>query len=194
MATDTSTLCLNFGVSIPSAECASWVQAWGSIGAILATLLVLGISHLLNNAQREAEEKSIELKFLEGLFQLVGGVRGIAGKIIDIETIAPGTPHERNQMLAELEAMLGALQRIDISRLYKFELLVAAIAAESNVRMLIASIRYVASDQASAQLEKGYLAEVAISAMKNIEPHAVLLYQLVTERGAKTSIKGMVRK
>ena len=187
-----SETCLKFGYQLETSECASWVQAWGSIGAILATAIGLGLTHWFARRRSNQASDAAETRFLEGLFQLVGGARGIATKISELEGQNPGTPHDRMRMHAELEAVRSALVRVDLSRLYRYEILASALVAESNVRMMISAIQWVTGPHFSVQLERGYLASVASQAVQSIDPHAARLRDLIEKRGGIPKVEGSI--
>lgn len=192
MSTDIAETCMFFAFELKTSECASWVQAWGSIAAILASAASVFIAHLLAKNQAKKENFIAETRFLEGLFQLVGGARGVAAKLMELEKEGPSSPHDRMSALSELESFRDALQRVDLSKLYRYELLAATLIAESNVRLMISAIQWVMRPEASTQLERNYLASVSDQAVRSIDPQAAYLYGVVEKRGGAPQVAGLL--
>lgn len=146
---------------VSRSECASWVQAWGSIGAIAGAMFAVHWAHRLQAKQKAREAYDSYTQFLEVLFQLVGGAAQIAGKIFDSEQNGHVTPDEYASMRIELSAIRDAMKKIPMERFDRYEFIEAWLASDACVRKLLASIHQVNSSEFSKQLDPHYMRNVA---------------------------------
>lgn len=117
-------------------ECASWVQAWGSIFAIIAAVLVVLLGHRLQQCAKKREEEAAYTLRLEYAYQLIDGAAKVARNIV--EFTGPGLigDDDRRAMLVEVRAYCDAIQALDKSQLKTFTLLRAVLAGDALSRKL----------------------------------------------------------
>lgn len=76
MAYDVGQTCMLVNMGLTRGECASWVQAWRSIGAILATAMGVFVAHRLQEQRDREQRKGARV---DRLFKLVDStVNGVA--------------------------------------------------------------------------------------------------------------------
>lgn len=184
MAYDIGQTCMLINIGLTRSECASWVQAWGSIGAIAMTAWAVHWAHKKQLRQKEQESAADYTRFLETLFQLLGGTRGVASKITELEAIGEGsTPDEQGSMLAELAALSDAFKRVDLNRLDRFDYVEAWLVGDGLTRKLIAAIEYVRLPTTSPMLDPRYLEFTATEAIRQLDSRGAKLYAAIEARG-----------
>lgn len=165
-------------------ECASWVQAWGSIGAIAMTAWAVNWAHRKQLKQKEREQSADYTQFLETLFQLLGGTRGVAVRITEVESVGSGsTPDERSSMLAELSALSDAFKRVDLNRFDRYDYMEAWLVGDGQTRKLIAAIDFVNLPTTSQTLDPRYLEFTADEAIRTLDTRGKKLYTAIEARG-----------
>lgn len=117
-------------------ECASWVQAWGSILAILAAVLGVHLAHRLQLKQRAREEIEHRIRGVEILFQLLGGVKAATAKLHELAMLGNVSPYDRSMAIAELAVLEDALLRIDMAALDEFILIESWSMGTATVKQL----------------------------------------------------------
>ncbi len=163
---------------------ASWVQAFGSIGAIWIAAWSVSRAHELQTRQKSIEAFDENTRTLEVVFQLVGGAAQAAGKIFDLENRhGPATPEELVMMGIELDAFADAIHRLDPSRLDRYDFIEAALVADMTLRRLKDALNRVQSKNFSRALEPHYLQNVANMAHKELEVRAKKLAKITENRG-----------
>ena len=173
--------CMLFpGVS--RSDCASWVQAWGSIGAIVGAMFAVHWAHRLQSRQKAREAYDSYTQFLEVLFQLVGAASQIAKKIYDCELSGNVTPDEYGAMRIELSAIRDSMRKIPMERFDRYEFIEAWLASDACVRKLLASINQVGSPGYSKQLDPHYLRNVAHSMNLELQTRAKKLLDALSAR------------
>jgi hypothetical protein len=142
-------------------ELTGWVQAVGSICAILATGWGVHRSHALQERERTRAAHADYTRFLETIFQLVGGSRNVAKKIADYaETIDAASADTLNMMSAEVNALVDAFRRIDITRLDRFDFVNAVVVADAVLRKMAMSFEILKAQAGG----KATVTQLAISA------------------------------
>jgi hypothetical protein len=165
-------------------ECATWVQAWGTVGAILATAWGVHCAHALQRRQKARDDFRSYTQFLECCFQMLGGARNVAFKIAQTEGAGAGsTPDERHTMLAELEQLGAAFTGIDLGRLDRYDYVEAMLVGGSLVRKLAFAVQYVDRPSFSPSLEGRYLAQQAEECYGTLAVRAKRLHDGIDRRG-----------
>lgn len=173
---------------LSSSECASWVQAWGSIGAIAGAMYAVHWAHRLQAKQRAREAYGSYTQFLEVLFQLVGAAAQIAKKIYDCELNGHVTPDEYASMRIELSAIRDAMRKIPMERFDRYEFIEAWLASDVCVRKLLASINQVSSSGFPKQLDQHYMRNVAHNLHLELKARAKKLLDGINTRAAEKRI------
>lgn len=113
MALGVADSCMFFW-SLNTSACASWVQAWGSILALVFGMLALRHAHKLRERSMDDERKNRRLALLETIHALLvdaytaaDGFRNLAG---------PDNPlHWQDKSVSILETTIRTIERLDIS-------------------------------------------------------------------------------
>lgn len=163
--------CLIFW-SLSRSECASWVQAWGSIGAIVFSVLAVRHAHNLQARQRRQDAHDAYTQFLEGLLHLLVGARHCARKIYAIEEAGKTTPAEYMLMKIELSTLDDAMSRVPLDRFDRSQFTEAWVTAQMHIRSLRSGVDYITSPIASKQLERNFVRDLAEEARKEIDTRA----------------------
>lgn len=165
---------------------ASWVQAFGSIGAIWIAAWSVSRTHELQTQQKNIEAFDENTRTLEAVFHLVGGAAQVAGKIFDLENSGgPATPGELVMTGIELDAFADAIHRLDPSRLDRYDFIEAALVADMTLRHLKDAVDRVQSKTFSRALEPHYLQNVANMAQKALGERAKKLARVIENRGLR---------
>lgn len=184
MAYNVMETCMLVSMGLTRSECASWVQAWGSIGAILMAVWGVQRAHRLQQDAKAHEQAEDYTRFLETLFQLLGGARGVSVKIIKLESIGEGsTPDERGSMLAELTALSDAFKRVDLNRFDRYDYIEAWLVGDGCTRKLISAVEWANHANARQFLDRTYLRTTAESALAILEERGKRLFESLEERG-----------
>jgi hypothetical protein len=163
---------------------AAWVQAFGSIGAILIAAWAVSRSHTLQTHQKVIDAFDEQSQVLEGVFQLIGGSAQVARKIFNLENVGGhATPEELVVISIELDAFANALSRVDPLRLNRHEFAEACLVAEMTLRRLKEAVDRVQSETFSHTLEPHYLQNLANSAAHDLEDRAKKLAKITESRG-----------
>lgn len=162
---------------------ASWVQAVGSIGAILATGWAVEKSHQVQVVQKKRETFDEYTSFLAGTFQLVGGMRQVAEKIQQMAAVGPITPDNRHSMLAELGAFARAFARFDLARLDRHAYLRAVMTADAVTNKLMMGIEFSLKPEFSNALEGNYIEQIATASLEILHEQGRVLHEGIEARG-----------
>ncbi|MFZ4289860.1 hypothetical protein [Variovorax sp. HJSM1_2] len=115
----------------------AWVQAIGSVIAIYVAVHSVQKAHTLQSEQKKRDEHDEVTRSIEALFQLLYGIRSVAYKLHQIESVGTGlSPLERQMAIAELAALANALTRLDTTRLDDYEYIGASIYGDTITRHL----------------------------------------------------------
>ena len=162
---------------------AAWVQAFGSIGAILMAVWSVNRSHELQTLAKNQEAFDENTRTLAVVFQLVGGAALIARKIFDLgKNVRPTTSEELAMMGIELDAFADAVHRLDPSRLDRYEFIEAALVAEMMLRRLRDAVNRV-QFWTPHPPKPVYLQVVANMAHQELEARAKKLLNILEKRG-----------
>lgn len=181
MLAELSNTCL-FLWDLSSDDCASWVQAWGSIFAIVAAVLAVNHSHNLQVRQRRKDAFEAQTAFLEVIFQLLGAAHQVAEKIYQLELKGGVTPGEYAAMKTELTTLDDAMERIPIDRLDRYEFVEAWLVGQTQVRTLFKGVEYITSPLVSKQLEQHFVRNLANGARQVLEQRAKRLFEAIGAR------------
>lgn len=158
-------------------EWASWVQAVGSIGAIIVTVLAVNHAHRLQQRQKEIERQQDYKAFLTAVADLITGVAATAQRIFQEDSHGRyRTPLEFEALNIELEGLCSALQRIDITRFHQLQHLTSVCIAENQTRFLLAVVKRVTDPATSPMLEGPLLQNSANMAFRRLKELSEQLY------------------
>lgn len=176
----------SLGTWLNSAQGPAWIQAVGSIGALIATGWAVRHAHqLAAKHQREADERATT-QLLEAVFQLVGGAHQVAVKIHDyIAALPKPLMHAVSvkTMHAELSAIAAALQKIDVTRLDRFEHIQAVLVTNAVVPGLLDQMIFALQNvYLSGETDAEEIDLAAIELSQTLKPFGKLLLDAVTAR------------
>lgn len=166
-------------------DCASWVQAWGSIAAIVATVLAVNRSHNLQERQRRQDADHAYTAHLEVILQMLGAARQVAVKIFDLEVKGNVTPGEYAMMKIELTTLDDAMGRIPTDRLDQYEYIEAWLVGQMRVRSLLRGVEYITTPGVSKLLEQHYVRNLANEARNDLDHRAQHLSDQIRARKGK---------
>jgi len=131
-----------YKLDLTSDKWASWVQAVGSIGAILAAAGVVVSQHELELARVRRESAAKLQQMYEAAFQIVGGAAQIGAK-------AASWAGNQGQLMADLEpvhyelsVLVDALHKIDVMKFDRFIAIEAALVAKVAGGRLLRSLAH----------------------------------------------------
>ena len=159
----------------------AWVQAVGSVAAIAATGWAVNRSHRLQREAREAEEADLVTFGMEALFQVVGSVRQVTDKLRALIVDGGLGPEDRLTVIAELEAVVAAFAKLDMSRLPGHTFIEAMIVAEALARRLIAECAQMRLPLSSIDRER--IVELLQWKVATLDPRGKLLHDMIEARG-----------
>ncbi|WP_445287665.1 hypothetical protein [Variovorax atrisoli] len=170
-----------------NASLAGWVQAIGSIAAILATAWAVDRAHRLQKKEADRKEFLDYTRMLEAVFQLVGGTHRIASKIADyIAPLPDGLASAQNlrKMRAEVMAIRDALDRVDVTRLDRFHFVQAVLVSNAVLPDFLHEID-VALDGVNieGECDAGDVAAKALEVASVVQPFGKLLLTAINQRG-----------
>lgn len=118
-------------------ECAAWIQAWGSIGAILVAVLV-GVFQLRHAAKVEAARRAEPLRWLE---TLLGEAASVAWKFLRAWD-GPAPPTERYLLsLAErFEVAAKVIREMPLAAITNHAALEGILRAQAALPILLPTI------------------------------------------------------
>lgn len=193
MAYEIGQTCMLVNIGLTRSECASWVQAWGSIGAIAMTAWAVHWAHKKQVRQKGREQRVEYTSFLETLFQLLGSARQIAQKIADLENSPGSSLDDRRTMLAELAALSDAMRRMDLNRFDRFEYVEAWLVGDALVRKLMDAIRIYDLPESMPDLVRGNLEFLAGRVVETLDVRGKRIYTAIAERGGPPGAEPMPR-
>ncbi|MDQ0038927.1 hypothetical protein J2W30_006715 [Variovorax boronicumulans] len=168
-------------------ELAAWVQALGSVAAILATGWAVNHAHNLQDRQRRRDVHDDYTKLLEAIYQLVGGAHMVARKIHEYIEGVEGwevSAESVRAMHAELSAVAAALARVDVTQLDRFELVQSVLIANAVVPRLQAEMESgLRNTFLSGGLDGAPINAVAQETAETLKPFGKLLLEVVKLRG-----------
>ncbi|MFS2205366.1 hypothetical protein [Variovorax sp. Varisp36] len=117
----------------------AWVQAVGSVGAIIATGWGITRSHRLQQAQRKKDVEEDYIQLLAVAHLLVVQAKYAAAQTKAYEALSFGNKDvARRSTHADLKALLDAYRRFDVHRLLRYEYIQSFLAGEAATRRMIA--------------------------------------------------------
>lgn len=134
-------LCLFTNVS--GEQWAAWTQALLSAAAIFASVLLVNRQHKLELRRNAAAEAERKRQHLNSVFQLVGAVYQITGKIVNWAQPGGTPPHDRYDLLKmkiELDGLVDALRQTDYGRFDEHAPIEAILYAMSTARQMISHL------------------------------------------------------
>jgi len=121
---------------------AAWVQAVGSIGAILAAAGVVVSQHELELLRLHRESAARLQQLYEAAFQIIGGAAQVGAK-------AASWAGNQGQLISDLEpvhfelsVLVDALQKIDVMKFDRFVAIEAALVAKTAAGRLLMALSH----------------------------------------------------
>jgi hypothetical protein len=128
----------NWFAGFLASSASGWVQAVGSIGAIVASIWLVGKqSH--NDRERAREDAAAErFRYLDVALEPVGGAALVSKRIADNDF--PHTTETFDSMEADFGSLVSALASMDVTRLDGHDQVEAVLTSLGVARRLLADI------------------------------------------------------
>lgn len=121
----------------------AWIQAFGSIGAILITGAGYTYAHRQETLRAERNRRQEDQEFLELCINLIAAVDGVLKKIN--ERSDPPRKDWYNTLQAEVETLIQTFGKLDINRASLYFVIEPIVVAETILRGLSIRVREYAS-------------------------------------------------
>lgn len=171
---------------------AGWVQAVGSVVAIYIAVWSVNRAHANQTRARAAESDEQYTRYLEAVFQIVGGAERVCAKIQVFIASVPdqlvSIPTMR-LMRDELAAIRAAVDRIDLMKLHQYEFIQAVLATSASIPGVIEEIS-IAIEHASLQGADGEdVAQIAGEVSTSLRPRAEEIRAAIDARGGVAKVR-----
>lgn len=178
MATPLLETCMLIDMGLNRSECASWIQAWGSILAIAGAVGAVVLAHFIQRRSKQADDRASYNRDLEYSFQLANGAAQVASKIKSF--VGPGGlgALDGQAMLVEVTAYCDAFGKFDASKMGTAALFRAVLACDALTRLL--------KGQVEKLLEQGLARPVVLP---NVNTKAALYLDVVREAREKAKLE-----
>lgn len=123
-------------IGLKRSDCAAWVQAWGSILAIVATVSTVAWQLRRQQKVKLAEEEAGYTRKLEYCYQLTSGAAKVSEKIVSFIGASGIGSRDGQAALAEVSVFCDAFTKFDPSSMRTTTLFHAALAADALTRLL----------------------------------------------------------
>lgn len=153
---------------------ASWVQAFGSIGAIAAAGWGIYWGQMRQEHRQAEAEKARKIELLNTAFQLVHGAAEILKKMCDDEdNISTPVPVDLMTLQGQFDGLSHALRKIDLTTFGNFKVIEAVVTTDSVMRKMTLLLSFIREKDASIMLE-----------WLGVQGEAVEAYSIVKERAS----------
>ncbi|WP_234192372.1 hypothetical protein [Pseudacidovorax sp. NFM-22] len=184
---------MNFGLN--STECASWVQAWGSIAAILVAVAVFVAGHLIQRRSRIREEEATYTRQLEHAYQLIKGAARICRHVPEFIGPLGLRGADGQAMLAELHAYCDAFKKVDVSSMRTTNLFHAVLSGDALTRFITAQVEwFVKLDPTSLDDVVFGTYHVMAELLRQLESHAETVAIALRERCVEPESMQLIKK
>jgi len=124
-----------------SAEYASWVQAIGSVAAVVVTLVVMFCQFSNQRKTKEREQKELIKRYIESAISLGGGVDQKAQKLNQWASALSLNPGDLTFMRAEVETISAALNQLPIWQIDNFEAIKTIVCLQTHAVVLVETLK-----------------------------------------------------
>ena len=124
-----------------SAEYAAWVQAVGSIGAVVVTLIVMFCQFANQRETKEREQKELIKRYIESAISLGGGIDQKAQKLSQWTSALSLNPGDLTFMRAEVETISAALNQLPIWPIDNFEAIKTIVCLQTHAVVLVETLK-----------------------------------------------------
>lgn len=136
--------------TLSSSDLAAWVQAIGSILAVIVAMIVVILQNSLEKSRTKQHQNNLITSYLACVISLTGGLREKA-ELLNKWCENGDTSHENLYfMLNEVDAINNALQNIPVWELDTFELTSNIVAIQGLSKTLISSIKIAESNKTNS--------------------------------------------
>lgn len=124
-----------------STEYAAWVQAIGSIGAVVVTLIVMFCQFANQRETKEREQKELIKKYIESAISLGGGIDQKAQKLSQWISTLSLNPGDLTFIRAEVETISAALNQLPIWQIDNFEAIKTIVCLQTHAVILVETLK-----------------------------------------------------
>lgn len=124
-----------------SAEYAAWVQAIGSISAVVATLVVMFWQFANQRKTKEREQKELIKRYIESAISLGGGIDQKAQKLNQWASTLSLNPGDLTYMRAEVETISAALKQLPIWQIDNFDAIETIVCLQTHSVVLLETLK-----------------------------------------------------
>lgn len=124
-------ICTFMGRDLTSSDCAAWVQAFGSILAVIAAFLVAYLQNRYEKCREKAKAKERVTDVITTTIHLAGGVLKVEGELNKMCAAGSANNSDIELMAVEIHSINRALQGVPIWELQIFDVVENIVAIQS---------------------------------------------------------------
>jgi len=132
---------------------ASWVQAFGSIGAIAAAGWGIYWGQMRQEHRQTEAEKARRSELLNTAFQLVHGAAETLKQVCDEDNISTPLPVDLMTLQGQFDGLSHALRKIDLTTFANFKVIEAVVTTDAVIRKMTLLLNFVRDKDVSIRLE-----------------------------------------
>lgn len=155
-----------------SSDIPAWVQAIGSIVAILASVALVIWQNRVNDRQRRRDLVEADTRQLEAAFQIVGGAAMVCRNYAAVPDTFLVLRENLSKFVAQLGAINDAMAAIDHTRVGGYVGIEAILTSLSISRALVESIRHTQEQPFSGTVDSGFVRGICSDAAQQIGERA----------------------
>lgn len=160
---------------------ASWVQAIGSIGAIVAAGWGIYWGQGRQERRHIEAEKTRKSALLHTAFQLVHGSAETLKQICDDDNLATPLPVDLMTLQRQFDGLSHALRKVDLSAFADFKIIEAIVTTDAVIRKMTLLLETVVKTRNSLMLEWVGVRGEAVHAYSLVKARATLLLTAVDD-------------
>ncbi len=124
-----------------SAEYAAWVQAIGSMAAVIVTLIVMFCEFVNQRKTKEREQKELIKRYIESAISLGGGIDQKAQKLNQWTNTLSLNPGDLTFMRAEVGTISAALNQLPIWQIDSFDAIKTIVCLQTHAVVLLETLK-----------------------------------------------------
>lgn len=187
MALDLCQSCFGFDFGLTRSECAAWVQAWGSIFAIVGSIFAVLLTLAGQRAHKRADDATAYLEELQYSYQLIEGAAQVGRNMREFTGHMLPLQGDRRAITAELSAYCDAFSRLDARRLQTLRLTRAVLAGDALTRYLLSTFEQAYLGEEPEERRSRVLGYNIAEIVGQLEGNAKVLSDAIRERNGTPS-------
>lgn len=169
-----------------STDIAAWVQAIGSIIAIVASVGLVVWQNRVNDRQRRRDLMDADARQLEAAFQIVGGAAMVCQNYAAVAEDLIALPESISKFVAQLGAINDAMAAIDHTRVGGYVGIEAILTSLSISRAVVELIRGTNRKLFSKAVDEQFIRESCTDAARQIGERARKMDERIQQLKAET--------